>query len=138
VQTTFSGLQAGVTVAHIHCCTAAPFTGSAGVATPTPSFPGFPAGVTAGSYDRTFDLTDATSWNAAFVTANGGLAGARAALIAGLNGNRAYFNVHSSLFPAGEINGFAQVVPEPSTYALMASGLAGLAGLAARRRRLRA
>lgn len=133
VQATFSGLLANVTVAHVHCCTAAPGTGSAGVATPTPSFPGFPAGVTAGSYDQLFDLTLASSWNAAFVTANGGIPGARAAFVNGLNSGRAYFNVHTTLFTAGEINGFSVLVPEPSTYALLATGLVGLA--AVRRRR---
>ena len=47
-----------------------------------------------------------------------------------------YFNVHTTNFGGGEIRGNLAVVPEPSTYVLMASGLAGL-GLVARRRRVR-
>ena len=47
-------------------------TGTAGVATTTPTFPGFPSGVTSGSYSNTFDLTLASSWNATFITDNGG------------------------------------------------------------------
>ena len=46
-----------------------------------------------------------------------------------------YFNVHTTTFGGGEIRGNLAVVPEPSTYVLMASGLAGL-GLIARRRRV--
>jgi hypothetical protein len=48
----FSGLIGSVTVAHIHCCTAAAEAGTAAVATPTPTSPGFPVAVTSGSYDQ--------------------------------------------------------------------------------------
>lgn len=134
VQTSFSGLLGNVSVAHIHCCTAAALTGTVGVATPTPSFPGFPSGVTAGSYDRTFDLTLASSYNPAFVTANGGtVSGALNTLGLGLDAGKAYFNVHSSLYPGGEIRGFLQPVPEAETYLMMLVGL-GVVGVAVRRR----
>src|SRR5438067_1715010 len=71
VQASFTGLTSGVTASHIHCCTAVPDAGAAGVATTVPTFTGFPSGVTSGTYDHVFDMTQASSWNPAFVTANG-------------------------------------------------------------------
>lgn len=106
VQASFSGLTGGTTAAHIHCCTAAAGTGTAGVATTTPTFPGFPTGVTSGTYDQTFDMTLAGSYNPAFVTAFGNIPNARAALFAGLAAGTAYFNVHTGTFGGGEIRGF--------------------------------
>lgn len=106
VNVTFSGLTAGNTAAHIHCCTIDPLAGNAGVATTTPTFPGFPSGSTSGSYDHVLDLTQASSFNPAFVTANVSVAGAQAALLTGLANNRAYFNIHTTTFPGGEIRGF--------------------------------
>jgi len=136
VQVSFFGLTSPVSAAHIHCCLAVPFTSTAGVATITPTFTAFPA-ATSGWYDFTYNMLDANSYNSAFVTANGGsAAGAYAALTAGLmTPGRTYLNLHSlPNFPGGEIRGFLQVVPEPSTYALMVSGLVAL-GLIARKRR---
>jgi hypothetical protein len=131
VQTTFSGLSGNTTVAHIHAPTAVPGTGTAGVATPTPSFPSFPAGVTAGTYDNTFDMTLNSSYNGAFITANGGTAaGARNALLSALGSGRAYLNIHTSAFPGGEIRGFFTTVPEPS-FLLGFLGL-GLLGVGSR------
>lgn len=104
----FSGLIGVTNAAHIHCCISpgAP-TPTAGVATTTPTFPGFPAGVTSGEYGPiTFDMTLAGSYNAPFITAHGGIAGAEAYLVAGLIAGQAYFNIHTSVFPAGEIRGF--------------------------------
>ena len=63
VKVTFSGLLGNVTASHIHCCTATPFAGNVGVATQTPTFVGFPSGVSAGSYDQTFDTTMATTFS---------------------------------------------------------------------------
>jgi hypothetical protein len=129
VNVTFSGLLTDDTASHIHCCTVVPDTGSAGVATVTPTFTGFPLGVTAGSYDHIFDLTLATSWNPAFVTANGGTtATAEAALLAGLVGQEAYLNIHTTAFPGGEISGFLVAqTPEPASLLLASAALAGLA-----------
>jgi hypothetical protein len=95
-----------------------PGQGNAGVATTTPSFPGFPAGVTSGSYDMTFDMTLASSYNASYVTANGGTpASAFAALKAALNNGTAYFNIHTTMYPGGEIRSFFA----PESYQIMSS-----------------
>lgn len=128
VEASFSGLTGNTTAAHIHCCTAIPGTGTVGVATTTPSFVGFPAGVTAGSYDHTYDLTLASSYNAVFVTANGGtVSGALNALTAGLASGRAYFNIHTSTFGGGEIRGFGTLqVPEPASAGLLGLSAVGL------------
>ena len=136
VEASFSDLVGTVTAAHIHCCTAEPATGTVGVATPTPTFPGFPAGVTSGSYDMTLDLTQASSYNAAFLTANTDISGAMNALLAGLDGERAYLNIHSSSFPGGEIRGFLNAVPEPSSGALLLAGLVIPASLRRRKQML--
>jgi hypothetical protein len=118
VNVVFSGLTSNTTMAHIHCCIAPP--GNTNVATPVPAFPGFPLGVTSGAYDRTLDLTQASSWNPSFITANGGTpAGAEAALAAGAVAGQAYFNIHTTNFPPGEIRGFLTAVqaqqPTPPT-----------------------
>ena len=137
VQVSFSGLTGITTASHIHSPTAASGTGTAGVATITPTFTGFPLGVTSGTYDHTFDLTLASSYNPAFVTANGGTtAGAEAALLAGLAAGQAYLNIHTSTFGGGEIRGFLVPIPEPATVGLTGLALAGL--VFARRRHLSA
>jgi hypothetical protein len=134
LQTTFTGLTGNVTASHIHCCTPAPLTGTAGVATVTPTFTGFPLGNTFGSYDFTYDMTLASSYNGAYITANGGTpASAFAALTAGVAAGRSYLNIHSSAFTAGEIRGFLTPVPEPASTTLMLAGLAGLGWLARKR-----
>jgi hypothetical protein len=136
VDVTFSGLEAGTTMSHIHCCLASPgATGiNVGVATTTPTFPGFPLGVTAGTYTHDFSLLDPGTYNPAFVTLEGGtILSARNALVAGIEAGETYLNIHTSLFPGGEIRGF--LVPEASTLLLLSSGLAGLAGMTWRRQR---
>jgi hypothetical protein len=133
VNVTFQDLTSGDTASHIHCCIAPP--GNAGVATVTPTFTGFPSSVLAGSYDHTFDLTSALSYNPAFVTLEGGtVAGAEAALLAGLAADQAYLNIHTTNFPGGEIRGFLTPVPEPATLSLLGLGLVA-GGWRARRAR---
>ena len=127
----FSGLLGTVTASHIHAPTVNPGVLTAGVATTTPTFAGTPTGVTAGAYSNTLDLTLSSSFNPAFVTANGGTpASAEIALINAINAGKAYLNIHTSVFGGGEIRGFLGPVPEPSTLALASLGV-----LALRRRR---
>jgi hypothetical protein len=131
VDVTFSGLTSGTTASHIHCC--APFGTAAGVATTTPTFAGFPLGVTSGTFHTVLDMTLASSYNPAFITANGGtVASAEPVLFAGILAGRSYLNIHTMQFPGGEIRGQI-VVPEPATLALILGGLAA-AGFVRRRR----
>lgn len=132
---TFAGLTGTTTASHIHAATAVAGAGTAGVATTTPSFALFPLGVTSGSFSNTLDLTLASSYNPAYVTANGGTTtSAEAALAAAIAADKAYWNVHSTAFPGGEIRGFLVPVPEPAT-AIFGVALTGM--LAAGRRRTR-
>jgi hypothetical protein len=137
VDLTFINLTSPTTAAHIHCCLNSPFaTGvNVGVATTTPSFPGFPTGVTSGNYvSDSFDLTQASNYNPAFITAEGSLAQAEAALIAGIENGETYLNIHTMMNPGGEIRGFVVPAagvgplstPEPGSLALLGSGLLGL------------
>jgi hypothetical protein len=131
---TFSGLVGTTSASHIHTPTPNPFRQTAGVATTTPSFVGFPLGVTSGAYSSVLDLTLASSWNPSYVSANGGTtAGAEAAFSAAMFANKAYWNIHSSAFPGGEIRGFFVLVPEPATVALFALGLLSITGIFRRR-----
>lgn len=134
VNVAFAGLLSPTNIAHIHCC-----AGPGAIASPAttvPSFPGFPTGVTTGTYLQTFDLTLASTYNPAFIAANGGtVAGAQAAFITGLLNGLAYFNIHTVQFPGGEIRGQLQAVPEPATLLLLASGIAGVAGTVRKRRK---
>jgi hypothetical protein len=125
---TFSSLTSPTTAAHIHCC--APLNTNAGVATTVPAFIGFPLGVTFGAYmSPVFSLADALIYNPAFITAQGGLRQAEAALIAGIIAGQSYFNIHTVNFPGGEIRGqLAAVapVPLPASVILFGSALLGL------------
>jgi hypothetical protein len=120
VSLNFSGLLGTTTACHIHAATSVAGSGTAGVATLTPYFPGFPAGVTSGTLSCTLDETLSTSWNSAYVTANGGTtASAEAALFAAIAAGKAYLNIHTTTVPGGEIRGFLLPAPlptQPSTW----------------------
>jgi hypothetical protein len=74
-------------------------------------------------------MTLASSYNPNFVTASGGTpAAAFGVLFGGLNAGNAYFNLHTTAFPGGEIRGnLALDVPAPATLLLSLLGLAAMA-----------
>jgi len=131
----FSGLTTPDVAAHIHCCLPFPFDPiNIGVATALPAFPGFPLGVTSGAYSSAvLSLTDPATYNPAFITLEGGIAGAEAALVAGIENRETYLNIHTQQFGGGEIRGFLVAVPEPGTLLLLGAGLAAIACVTWRR-----
>ena len=136
INVTFSGLTTNDVAAHIHCCLPSPlFPLNVGVATTLPAFPGFPLNVTSGAYSSALlSLTDPGTYNPAFVTAQGGIGNAEAALVAGIENRETYLNIHTVMFGGGEIRGFL-VAPAPGTLVLLGTGLVALAGTAWRRHR---
>ena len=132
---TWTGLTGPGRQAHIHCCPLP--TANAGIAVdlwlaPTPQ----PA---TGSFSRVADLDLENPFRAAFVAANGGTVdGAMATLAAAMNVGNAYFNIHTDVFPGGEIRGNitpARVqAPEPATLLLLTLGAGALGGGRLRRR----
>jgi hypothetical protein len=127
----WQGLSGDGMQAHIHCCVASP-PGNAGIAVDlwlmaTPQPP-------TGTFNLVFDLDLTNPFRATFTAANGGTAlSAFAALAAAMNdGDRAYYNIHTMMWPGGEIRGNLSPVPEPATVVAVLSGL----GLVMFRRRL--
>jgi CHRD domain len=129
VQVSFSGLTSGTTASHIHCCLPAPFqNANEPVGTTTPTFPGFPLGVTSGTYDRTFDLTADSTYNLVNVPPGnvgnsflGSAATAEPVFVAALLAGETYLNIHTMNNPTGEIRGLL-AVPGP----IVGAGLPGL------------
>ncbi len=143
VRVRFSDLIGLVTASHIHVVNGpgdADTTDTLGpVATSVPTFLGFPSGVTFGSYDRMFDMTDVANYRPGWITDSGGTEFlALQELFDGITEGRAYLNIHTSVYQGGEIRGFLQpqllVGPEPATLLLLGSGLAAIG---CRRRRQR-
>lgn len=125
----YSGLSAGLAAGHIHCCSSP--TGNAGVAI---NFSNLSLGATSGSYTRLFDLSMASTFTSGFITSSGGTAAlASARLLAALDNDQVYFNLHNSVFPGGEIRGNLAAVPEPASWAMLVVGF-GLVGGAVRRK----
>lgn len=127
---TYRNLTTPLTMAHIHCC--APTGANAGVALDFMSFPL----TLSGRIDFSFDLSLASSYRPGFLS-TGTAAEARSRLEAAFADGRAYFNLHTTTFGAGEIRGQISAVPEPGTWAMMILGF-GLVGAAMRRRRVTA
>jgi hypothetical protein len=135
IDAAFSGLLGTTTAAHIHCCLPTA-SGNVGVATVLPTFTGFPLGVTSGTYNHTFDMALASSYNPAFVTAQGSISAALAALLDGMETGNAYFNIHTTAFPGGEIRGnITAAVPLPAAFPLLAAGLSAMGFMGWRRKR---
>ena len=123
IEASFSGLTGTVTASHIHVRPDS-LTPNGGVATQLPTFSGFPSGVTAGTYDNTFNMLLSTSWNASYITANGGTPTSawnafQAKMAAGLT----YLNVHSTTFGSGELRANLALVPEPATLSILSLGI---------------
>lgn len=130
IDTSFQQLLGATTAAHIHVINGpgdANVLDTIGPVATVPILPNFPLGVTTGTYDQTFDTTDPASYRANWITESGGaVLLAESALFTGIEQGRAYFNVHSTVFPAGEIRGFLALpaqVPEPTTAALLLASL---------------
>lgn len=126
----WTGLTGPAVAGHVHCCALQGANASVAI--------GFaPSAVATGSLNQTFNLDLGSIYNPMFVTANGGTtASAKSAFLAGLNGGRAYFNIHTAAYPSGEIRGQLGAVPEASTWGMMILGF-GAAGVAMRTRRRR-
>jgi hypothetical protein len=132
VEVLWSGLTAPAAAAHIHCC-----IDPSGTAPVAVGFPGFPATVS-GSYTMDFDLTELSTYGAAYLTLFNltDADQARNRLILGLNSFETYTNIHNMPNPGGEIRGQLAQIPEPGTAALLIGGLAACFMRAQRRKRV--
>ena len=129
----FSGLSGQTTEAFLHGVTLFANTGFAGPMSPALSASGFPLGVGTGSYDHTFDLTDAAGYHPTFLPASAfPISDALTALANGFEEGKVYLSIKSTAFPSGEIRGFFAEVPETGSASFLAA--TGVALLARRSR----
>jgi hypothetical protein len=146
LQCSFSGLTGNVTQTHFHAVTsisglpdnnppgetlaqAAAAVPNAGIAIGNTSLPNFPLNVTSGTYSQVLDLTNSAIYNTSFLNNapnSGSVAAAEATFVGALTSGKTYWNIHSSTFGGGELRGFPVLVPEPTTLAVAAIGMAGL------------
>ena len=127
----WAGLTGPAVGAHIHCCAAQGSDVRVAINFGPPAVP-------TGSLTRMYDLTLASTYTAGFVSNNGGTgASARSAFLTGLVGGKAYYNVHTTAFPGGEIRGQLAPVPETATWGMMIVGF-GIVGGAMRMQRRKA
>ena len=120
--------------AHIHCCTLLNPGANAGVRWGffgTPDNDNNPDQLVVTPLVGGVGGTFTSIWDAPEGQGGQTLASSLAGIIAG----QAYLNFHTAQNGGGEIRGAITAVPEPSTYALLATGLGAIGGIAWRRRR---
>jgi len=131
VDASWQDLTGPTTIGHAHCCAAQGANGPVAIDFLPPS-------LATGSLSRFYDLTLLSTYGGGFLAANGGTAEtARVAFLAGLEGGGVYYNIHTAVFPGGEIRGnlAAGAVPEPASWAMLIAGF-GLVGAVMRRSRI--
>lgn len=123
---TWGDLSSPVVAGHLHCCH--PLTAETPVAL---HFPGI-AAATSGSFEYTWDLTLASTFDPAFLASYGGsVEDARNAIARNVAGG-SYVDLHTADHPGGEVGGrLHRWIPEPGTFL---SAWLGLVVLAARTR----
>jgi CHRD domain/PEP-CTERM motif len=141
VELTFSGLESPTAIppgipgaAHIHFGVPAPPGGPILFPFIGPYANDFPLGVTSDTAEPY--VTTLTPASLLLDTANGinGITFAEA--VNDIEAGETYFNIHTVMFPGGEIAGQITVVPEPASLTLLTLGLGGILAIARFRRRL--